>query len=288
MTLNSSVPTSPSVDARRVDMHVHTNESDGVLSPSEVIDAARQVGLSALSITDHDAVTGVPEDAAVDGEPGFEVLSGIEFTAERGRCELHILGYGIDPDHDGLRAMAERLEQSRFERARLMVKRLRGLGVDIEFDAVLDQAGPGNIGRPHVARALMDAGHISTMQEAFDRYIGLEGPAYAARWRVEPGKAIELVHEAGGLAFLAHPKLRCASEHIRELVGKGLDGIEVYHSRHSDVDVAGFSALADKLGILKSGGSDCHGPSHDWPALIGTQPVPYEYFEQIKNALANR
>lgn len=273
-------------NGRRVDMHVHTNESDGVWTPTRVVEAARDMGLAAISITDHDAVTGIPAAVEAGKKLDIEVMNGIEFTAERNNRELHILGYGIDPHHAEVRAMADRLQQSRFDRAKRMVDKLADLGIKIDFDAVLDQAGPGNIGRPHIARALLEGGHISSLQEAFDRYISRGKPAYADRWRVEPEIAIDLIHDAGGLAFLAHPKLRNASDHIGYLADKGLDGLEVFHSRHSARDATEFTAIADKLGLLKSGGTDCHGPSREGPALIGTQPVPYDYFQAIERALA--
>jgi len=280
-------PTDTLTGSAIVDMHLHTTESDGVRTPTEVVNAAIKLGLAGIAITDHDTVSGVAEAVTAAEQSNTDVLSGIEFTAEKARKELHILGYGVNTRHAGLLSLADKLRQSRLDRARSMVNKLSGLGIELDFDDVLEQAGPGNIGRPHIARAMLDAGIISTMQEAFERFIGRNCPAYADRWRVEPVTAVNLIHDAGGLAFLAHPGLRGASSYIRFLVDRGLDGIEVYHSRHTPETVAKLDVLADKLGILKSGGSDCHGPSREGPALIGSQPVPIAWFERIKAALAD-
>jgi len=286
-TENTAASTDPT-EPRYVDLHVHTNHSDGTLAPARTVEAAADAGLAAVAVTDHDTTSGVPEAIDAARRLGLEVVSGIELTAEDGQREMHILGYGIDPEHEELRAVTDRLQRSRFERARQMVERLAEIGIELDFDELIEAAGPGNIGRPHVARKIYELGAVGSVQEAFDRYIARHRPAYVDRWRISPRDALRIVHASGGLAVLAHPKLRSAGDTVPELVRLGLDGIEVYHTKHSPDDVGRYKAIADRYGLLKTGGSDCHGPSHGQPALIGSLPVPYSYFDGLKRRLANR
>jgi len=246
-----------------VDLHVHTNHSDGTFAPARAVEAASDAGLAAMAVTDHDTVSGVAEAMDAGRRFGLEVVSGIEFTAEAGRHEVHILGYGIDLEHNELRAVTDRLQRSRFDRARRMIERLADMGIELDFDELVEAAGPGNIGRPHVASKIYELGVVESVQEAFERYIGRNRPAYVDRWRISPRDALGIVHTSGGLAVLAHPKLGSASNMVPELVRLGLDGIEVYHTKHFPDDVERYKAVAERYGLLKTGGSDCHGPSSD-------------------------
>ena len=275
-----------SADSRTVDMHLHTTHSDGMRTPAQTVEAASACGLAAIAVTDHDEVSGVAEAVDAGARLGVEVLSGAEITVEHERGQMHILGYGIELDHPGLLAVLGRLRQSRFERAARMVARLAEIGIEIDFDELVEAAGPGNIGRLHVARAIHAQGATRSVQEAFGRYIGRGRPAYVNRPRISPEEALDVLHAAGGLTVLAHPKLGSAEKDIPQLVRLGLDGIEVYHTKHLPADVERYKDVADRYGLLRTGGSDCHGPSNGQPAIMGTVPVPYIYFDQIKRRLA--
>jgi len=275
-------------ESRPVDLHLHTTHSDGTRSPAETVHAAVEYGFAAIAVTDHDTVSGVPETLEAGRQLGIDVLTGIEITVEHGGHRMHILGYGIDPDHDELRATVDRLQRGRFDRAKKIVDRLDELGVTIDFDRLVEAAGPGNIGRLHIARAIYEQGAVGTVQGAFRRYIGRGKPAYFGRLSISPKDTLDLLHAAGGLAVLAHPKLDGAGRTIPDLVPVGLDGIEVYHARHGPADVERYKAVADEYGLLKTGGSDCHGPSYDEPPLLGTVRVPYRYYDRLRRKLAER
>jgi len=288
-SIESNVDGHPvSGESRLVDMHVHTTHSDGTRTPAETVEAASKCGLAAVVVTDHDEVSGVPEALDAGADLGVEVISGIEITTEDGQGQMHILGYGIDPDNGEMRTVLDKLRNGRFNRARQIVDRLADMGISIDFDELVDAAGPGIIGRPHIARKIYEQGAVGSLQEAFVRYIGRGKPAYVNRWRISPQDTVRMLHTAGGLAVLAHPKLDCAERTIPELVQAGLDGLEVYHTKHKRKDVKRYKALADRYGLLKTGGSDCHGPAHGQKALMGSVRVPYDYFERIKRKLALR
>jgi len=284
---NSCSTAGGSADSRKVDMHLHTTHSDGVRTPAQTVEAALACGLAAIAVTDHDEVSGVAEAADTGRRMEVEVLSGVEITVERDRGGIHILGYGIDRNHPGLLAVLGRLRQSRFDRAVRIVERLAKIGVALDFDELVESAGPGSIGRLHIARAIYLQGAARSAQEAFNRYIGRGKPAYVDRLRISIEEAIDVLHAAGGLVALAHPKLNGADKIIPDLVRLGFDGIEVYHTRHSPADVERYRNAADRYGLLKTGGSDCHGPSNGQPAIMGTVPVPYIYFDRLKRRLAN-
>jgi len=268
-------------------MHLHTTHSDGTRTPAQTVEAALACGLAAIAITDHDEVSGVAEAVDTGGRLGVEVLSGVEITVEHERGQMHILGYGIDRHHVGLLTVLDRLRRSRFERAARMVARLGEIGIEIDFDELVEAAGSGSIGRLHIARAIYAQGATRSAQEAFNRYIGRGRPAYVDRLRISPQETLDVLHAAGGLTVLAHPKLGGAEKDIAQLVRLGLDGLEVYHTKHLPADVQRYEDVADQYDLLKTGGSDCHGPSNGQPAIIGTVAVPYTYFDRIKRRLAN-
>ncbi len=287
MTENNSAMAGGSASSRTVDLHLHTTHSDGMRTPEQTVEAASACGLAAIAVTDHDEVSGVAEAVDTGRRLGVEVLSGVEITVERDRSQMHILGYGIDRDHPGLLAVLGRLRQGRFDRAVRIVELLAKIGVVLDFDELVESAGPGNIGRLHIARAIYMQGATLSVQEAFNRYIGRGRPAFVYRARITIEEAMDVLHDAGGLVALAHPKLNSADETIPDLVRLGLDGIEVYHAKHSPTDVERYKDVADRHGLFKTGGSDCHGPSNGQPAIMGTVDVPYIYFDQIKRRLAN-
>jgi len=271
----------------RIDLHIHSTFSDGSKEPDEILNLVRKKKLAAFAIADHDNIGAYFEVKKLlkDGDP--EAVPGMELSAGRGGEDLHILGYYMDVDSEILSRELKRFQEIRNRRGARMLKELKKLGIDIPFEMVEEIAGRSAIGRPHVARAMVRIGAIKNMDEAFVKYIGLEGPAYVPKANLSPRQAIELIHEAGGLAFLAHPRIAGAFRYIDELVGYGLDGIEVYHPHHYSNHVRMYAGIVKKKSILASGGSDYHGRQGRY-GTIGSQPVPYKFLEAMKNKIKNR
>ncbi|HRI39237.1 MAG TPA: PHP domain-containing protein, partial [Nitrospira sp.] len=248
----------------RLDLHLHTTHSDGSCTPTEVISLAHQAGVTALAITDHDIMTGVAEAVTAGEDCGIEVIPGVEVSSISGRSELHILGYFLDWQDAALNERFKTLRDSRHRRNPQIVERLQALGIDITYDEVRALAGSDSVGRPHIARALMDKQVVSSAKEAFDRFLADGKPAYVPRDLPSPAEAIQWIKKAGGLAVLAHPtwvKLadRPLIELVRDLKSAGLDGVEVYYSTHATRQTREYLSLAQQLGLLVTGGSDFHG-----------------------------
>lgn len=275
-----SVPP-PVRGGRRVDLHTHTFFSDGVLSPEEVVALAIDRQLAALAITDHDSMEGLARARAAAG-PALELVPGIEMSSAYEGLDLHILGYYVDPDHAELRERLEGFRTERLDRALAMIERLRVLGAGVDADQVLALAGPGVVGRPHVAEALVRAGHVETMDDAFRRYLGMDGEAFVPRPAFRPDEAISLIHAAGGVSVLAHPGGALPETIVERLVASGLRGIEVWHPQHNGQTVRRYRALAQRLGLLETGGSDFHGPMRS--TMLGDLPVPATILAPLKNA----
>jgi predicted metal-dependent phosphoesterase TrpH len=272
-----------------VDLHLHTTASDGTWSPTELVRAAAGKGVAVIAVTDHDTMDGVPEATAAGLLHGVEVLSGVEITTEVGPREFHLLGYFVRPEDEALQEQLALLKSARFERGREMVRRLNQLGVAVSFDEVLREAQGGALGRPHVARALFGRGLVSRPQEAFDRWLGRGRPAYVERYKLSPTEAIELLQRSRAIPVLAHPGLSGQDAQIETLVQAGLRGLEVYHPEHSPAMVAHYRALAERLGLLQTGGSDSHGPRGTRPLDVGEVVVPEELADRLKQAeLAQR
>ena len=263
---------------RRVDLHVHTYFSDGALSPEDVIEAAKSRGLAGLAITDHDTLEGVARARAAAGST-LEVVPGVEISSAIAGLEIHVLGYFVDSEQPQLRERLGAFRSERIERARTMIERLAELDVRIDADQVFGNAGPGVVGRPHVARALLDGGHVDSIEEAFRRYLGRSGPAYVARPAFRPDEAIALIHKAGGVSVLAHPG-EIAEPLVADMVGAGLHGIEVWHPRHGWSALRYVRRLADKFGLVETGGSDFHGGER--ATRIGDVSVPVGVLGRLK------
>ena len=262
-----------------IDLHTHTTVSDGALAPEDLVALAGQRGLSAIAITDHDAIDAV-ERARRAAPPGIEVISGVELTVHVEDREAHILAYGIDPSNAGSRSALADLAQRRVERAREIVRRLCALGVAIAFEDVQAVSGGGTIARPHVARVLVDRGHVATLDEAFRRWLGRHAPAFVPKEAWSPREAFDWVREAGGVSSLAHPGTFRRDDLIPVLVAAGLDALEVRHTEHSAARARHFEALARDLGLLSTGGSDFHGtPGHR--SRLGVPHVPDEWLEPL-------
>ena len=260
----------PAPGGRRVDLHAHTHFSDGQLAPDALVALARERGLAALGVTDHDAVDGI-EPARAAAPRGLEVVPGIEISSTLEGHDLHVLGYFLDAADARLRERLAAFREERRQRALAILARLRALGVGVEEAEVFAAAGPGVVGRPHVAHALVRAGHVPTLDAAFQRYLGPQGSAYVARPAFRSEDAIETIHAAGGAAVLAHPGM-LAPRLVELLAEAGLDGVEVWHPQHGPALVRRWREAARRLELVPSGGSDFHGVHRG--AGLGDLPVP--------------
>ena len=244
-----------------LDLHIHSNVSDGILDPSDVVAAAVEAHLDAIAIADHDTVLGIAEAVEVARQHRIEVIPAIEVSTMLEGVELHILGYFIDPSDEGLLAHVREASTRREERLREMIGRLADQGLEISFEVVSSLSSDrGTLGRPHLARAMMTAGYVSTFGEAFDRYIGNDHPAYVPTHLLDPHQAIELIRRAGGISMWAHPPTRYLGEFLSLLTASGLCGLEVYRPKSSRKHVLELERIAKERDLLVSGGSDWHGP----------------------------
>lgn len=240
-------------------MHLHSTASDGLRTPPEVVRDAAGAGLGALALTDHDTTAGVVEARWAATEFGLCLIPGVELSTISADRELHILGYGYDIHNPRLQFELQLFRRSREERLAAMVRKLVRLGLNISYDRVRQLAGDGAMARPHLARAMVEAGYVPTMSMAFDMYIGRGKAAYVERYMLSPRQAVELIRSAGGMAVLAHPGSAGRDEDIPPLVEAGLEGVEVYHPDHDRRQVERYLELAERLQLLVTGGSDSHG-----------------------------
>ena len=271
---------------RTVDLHMHSTASDGACAPADVVAAARAAGIAAIALTDHDTVAGLPEAQEAGRRLGVRVITGVELSADEEGREIHLLGLHLGRT-DAIEGTMATLREARIDRARRMVDRLNALGVPVTFEAVLAQAGRGAIGRPHVARAIVAGGWASEPREVFDRWLGHGRPANVPKARLTVAEAIRLVHDAGGLAVVAHPGVDMTRARLEQYASVGLDGIEVWHPSHGPDEIRRLRALADHLGLVASGGSDWHGAA-EGPRTIGVMRVSCEVLIAQEARLAAR
>lgn len=248
----------------RLDLHLHTTHSDGSCTPTEVVGLAHQARVTALAITDHDITSGISEAIAAGEQYGIEIIPGVEISSIMEGSELHILGYFLDWQDTLLNERFKSLRDSRHRRNPQIIDRLQSLGIEITYDEVCALAGSDSVGRPHIARALMNKGVVTSAKEAFDRFLGDGKLAYVPRELPSPAEAIHWIKAARGLAVLAHPTWVKLTEQtlaalVRQLKANGLDGVEVYYSTHSARQTREYLSLAQQLGLLVTGGSDFHG-----------------------------
>jgi hypothetical protein len=274
-----------------IDLHTHTNRSDGTFEPAELVRLAAERGLDAVGVTDHDTTDGLPEAAAAGTEHGVEVVPGVEFSAEHLGSSVHVLCYWMDPSHEGFQAELTRLRNDRFRRGELMVEKLQALGFDMSFERVREIAKGGNIVRPHVAQAMVEAGIVASEEEAFEKWIADGRPAHVPKHALDPVDAVTLIRQAGGLCVLAHPGMwgdqtSVPDELIEAMAGAGMAGLEVEHTDHSPEQRDRYRALAAGLDLVATGGSDCHGTRYD-PIRLGTSRCPPESFAALRE-LAGR
>jgi len=269
-----------------VDLHTHSTASDGARTPTEVVVAARAAKLAALALTDHDTIAGLPDARAAGTQHGVRVIGGVELSAVEADMETHILGLHLSELSELEHRLVE-LREMRVNRAVRIVQRLNELGVSITLEAVLKQAAGGAVGRPHVARAMIAAGHAVDFREAFERYLGNGKAAFVAKDHLPLAEAIGLIQRAGGLAVLAHPGQLGTRERIAALVAVGLDGVEVLHPSHSWDDAQRLDALATEFDLVRSGGSDWHGGS-DGARSLGMMRVPSQWLLDQETRVATR
>jgi len=267
----------------KVDLHIHSTASDGRLSPAEVVHKSAEAGLTVIALTDHDTVDGIaPALEAAKDLPGLKVIPGVEINTDLPSGEAHMLGYFIDYTNHELKKALERLRQSRKIRARGMISKLGGLGIHIEWRRVQEIAGSATIGRPHIAQAMLEKGDISSVKEAFTRYIGRKGPAYVEREKIAQTEAVALILQANGLPVLAHPLTFPEMETmVSKLKAAGLIGIEAYYDNYTAEEVARLVSLAERHSLIATGGSDYHGIYADNETMIGGADVPLKSAEQL-------
>lgn len=247
----------------RIDLHTHSTASDGTYTPTELMRAAKEAGLSAIALTDHDTFEGLPEARDEAARQDIELVPGCELSLDFAGLPTHMLALFVDERPGALVSELTRIREARARRNAVMLDKLRKVGVHLEHDDVAARAA-GVVGRPHIAQAMLAQGAVRSFEEAFQRFLGKDGLAYVPKEKLTPAEAIRAVHADGGLAVLAHPYLLTQQANrlealLTELKGQGLDGVEVYYTEHSDQYTALVARLAEKLGLLASGGSDFHG-----------------------------
>jgi predicted metal-dependent phosphoesterase TrpH len=266
-----------------IDLHLHTTVSDGRCTPRELVERASAAGLSVIAVTDHDTVAGVPEVQAHCNALGILAIAGIEITAVDGHRDVHMLGYFLDPANATLGEFLAAARAIRVARVEAIGERLAALGMPVDLRPLLEEARRQtgrSIGRPKVARAMIDAGYVADTREAFDQWLGRGCPAFIPRTGAAPEDVIAIVHRAGGIVSLAHPGRTGIDGRIEGLRNAGLDALEVYHSDHDSAAVTHYAQVARDLGLLRTGGSDFHGdPSHG--VELGAASLPREEWEHL-------
>lgn len=263
------------------DFHLHSTASDGVNSPTWVVERAAANGVRALALADHDTTEGLREAAKAAARLGLRLIPGVEISTEVGKADVHLLGYGFDPGATRLQEFFRWQREGRLARVEKIVAILREHGMSLETQRIFEIAGEATVGRPHVARALLEKGYVASVQEAFDLWLGNGKPADVNREKLDPEDAIAILHENGGVVFIAHPTYMGDDyvENIRLLQSLGADGIETYYKHYAADTVAGLASLARELGMAASGGSDYHGLGNPDDRDIGDIPFPDERVE---------
>lgn len=266
------------------DLHTHSFCSDGMRTPTQAVEEAREAGLQAISLTDHDTVEGIAEATAAGERLGVEVIPGSELSAHVREREVHLLAYLMDCKNVELNSGLEQVHQARRQRGVAIVKRLNDMGMGVELDDVLAKAQGSPLGRPHIAAVMIEKGFVANKDEAFNRFIGDRGPAFRAKPHISAEEVIARVHRAGGVTVLAHPGHSLPEAVIEQLIGFGLDGVEVYHPAHQPPQIEFYTQLAARHKLLVSGGSDSHGDAEG--TRIGDYGIGYEAIEAMRERAA--
>jgi 3',5'-nucleoside bisphosphate phosphatase len=268
----------------KVDLHIHTNHSDGFYSPEEIVQKAKENDLDAISITDHDNLSGIGDAIKKGYEVGIEVIPGLEISSDIKDREIHILGYFIQTDSVELERYLNFFRVERLKRAVRIVNKLNMLGLSLTIDEVMEVAKNSAVGRPHIAQAMLTKGLISTYYEAFNKYIGNGGPAFEKKVHISPQSAFKIINDAGGLSFIAHPGYMEESL-LKELIDEGVDGLEVIHSSHSQHQVKFYRGIVNEYFLLESGGSDFHGGKRDDEKNFGKFYTKYSVIDAMRQRL---
>jgi predicted metal-dependent phosphoesterase TrpH len=269
----------------KADLHIHTKCSDGLFTPEEIVRKAVHAGLKAISITDHDTVTGIDQAKPLALELGLELIPGVEMSSAYKGYDIHILGYFFDYQQSELKGYLDHCRRLRTERAERMVQKLGKMGVKIEIEQIIMKAQNGSVGRPHIAAVLQDGGFVKSFSEAFSKYLGSHSPAYVKSIETHPEEVIRLINEAGGLSFLAHPAQNTTDEVLKQLISFGLDGLEIIHPSHDAYRQNYYREIANEYFMLFSGGSDYHGLK-DHEDNFGQIWIPYDWVTKMKSRLS--
>ncbi len=266
----------------RADLHCHTTASDGTFTPRALVEEARARGLAAIAVTDHDSIEGIDEAVAAGADNGVTVVPGVEISTDVESGEVHVLGYYVDVRRPSFLEVLRHQRESRMLRVHTMLAKLDRLGVHVEISDVLASAEEGaSIGRPHVAAAMIRAGHVNSWDEAFSRYIGRQAPAYVPRSKLTPQEAVREIAAAGGVPVLAHPGLSNQDHLIPSLIAAGLMGIEAVYPDHTGDQKERYVRIAREHGLVVTGGSDCHGPGSRSGVVLGTSTVDVEVIDEL-------
>lgn len=271
-----------------VDLHVHSTASDGILPPAEVVRRAAAASLSIIALTDHDTVAGAAEAESAGRQVGVEVIAGCEFSVRAWWGELHLLGYYLPLDNPELLAFLDEQRTRRASRAEDIVRALDRLGATVALESVQEEAGAAPVGRPHVARALVKAGVVGSVEEAFARFLADNGPAYVERPLPQLDAVTDLVRRVGGVTSAAHLKERGTRATLRRLKSVGVDAVEVRHPAHSPQVAEALAARAVRLGLLMTGGSDWHGTTSRPGAALGGTSIPADWVDALYALHARR
>jgi len=267
----------------KADLHLHTTASDGSLKPAELVARAVELSLEVIAVTDHDSVEGVP--SAVEAARNYARLTlipGVEISTDIPNNEVHVLGYFMDCSDKKLSDELSRLRISRQTRAEKMAQKLKTLGLPIDYKRVLELAGEGSVGRPHIAKVMLENGYINEFREAFDSYIGRNGPAYVEREKMLPEEAVALVANAGGLPVLAHPADIDGIEELLPLyIENGLIGLETYYHWYNQKTIKRLADLAHRYDLITTGGSDYHNDNGDAGGPLGSVDIPRKSIEKL-------
>ncbi|MBX3042354.1 MAG: PHP domain-containing protein [Candidatus Kapabacteria bacterium] len=273
---------------KKVDLHTHTTYSDGILQPHELLSLAKEKGLSAISIVDHDTLDGNIVAQSICSQYDIEVLMGCEFSCYENGKEYHLLGYNFDPDNQSLKTHLDNYRIARLTRAKQIHKKLVNIGAGISFDEILETADKAPVARPHIASVLVKKGYAADLKEAFTKFLGEGSPAYYPKAIFPVEMAIRMINKARGVAVLAHPRNYIDQPTLYKFIQSGLDGIEVNHPSHSEEQKKFYHYVANQFWLLETGGSDYHG-SREFDAVnIGNVFVPYSVIDSIKNLTGYR
>jgi predicted metal-dependent phosphoesterase TrpH len=267
------------------DLHLHTTFSDGALSPEELVQRVHAAGLSIVSITDHDNVGALDEAIEAGKKLGIEIIPGVELSVALNDKDIHLLAYFFDHTNQKLLDYLTFFRHERLKRAERIVQKLNDINIPLKLDAVLDQAGIGSIGRPHIASALLEEGLTGTYHEAFMKYIGVGAPAYEKKYQLSPRDATKLISQAGGLSFLAHPGKYTTDVELLDLIQNGLDGIEVVHPSHNETRQEFYRGVIHQYFLLECGGSDFHGGKKNDDDTLGVYTVSLDVVEDMRTRL---